>query len=40
MGNGSNNFSELISLKLVLNLALEHGVAHLKVFGDSLMVIK
>ena len=29
MGNGSNNFSELISLKLVLNLDLEHGVAHL-----------
>ena len=40
MGNGSNNFSELISLKLVLTLALEHGVAHLQVSGDSLLVIK
>lgn len=40
LGNGTNNFSELMALKLVLALGLEHGVSHLQVFGDSLLVIK
>lgn len=39
-GQGSNNFSELMALKLLLTLALECGLSHLQVFGDSLLVIK
>jgi ribonuclease HI len=38
LGRGSNNFAELMVLKLSLILAAERGVSCLQVFGDSLLV--
>lgn len=38
LGRGSNNFAELMALKLSLILAAERGVSRLQVFGDSLLV--
>jgi ribonuclease HI len=40
VGQGSNNFSELMALNLILFLALEHGVTHLQIYGDSFLAIK
>jgi len=39
MGEGSNNFAELMSLKLLLVFAVEKGCLNLNVFGDSMNVI-
>ena len=39
LGVGSNNFAELLSLKILLLFALEKGCRQLHVFGDSLNVI-
>ena len=39
LGEGSNNFAELLSLKLLLIFVAEKGCRTLKVFGDSLNVI-
>jgi len=39
LGEGSNNYAELLSLKLLLNFALEKGCTSLTCFGDSLNVI-
>ena len=39
LGGGTNNFAELMSLKLLLMFALETGCTALNFFGDSLNVI-
>jgi len=39
LGEGSNNFAELMSLKLLLIFAIEKGCKKLNVFGDSKNVI-
>eukprot|EP01018_Ginkgo_biloba_P009885 Gb_00929 [translate_table: standard] len=40
LGKGTNNYAELMALKLRLFLAGEKGVSRLQVFGDSMVVIK
>ena len=39
LGEGSNNFAELLSLKLLLIFAVDKGCRSLKVYGDLLNVI-
>ena len=39
LGLGTNNFAELLALKLLTTLALKQGVQSLQVFGDSQLVI-
>lgn len=39
LGRGTNNFAELMSLRLLLLFALEQGCLSLQVFGDSSLVI-
>ena len=39
LGEGSNNFTELYALKLLLTLALDKQVSRIQVYGDSLLVI-
>ena len=39
LGEGTNNFTELYALKLLLTLALDKQVSSIQVFGDSLLVI-
>jgi ribonuclease HI len=39
-GAGTNNFAELMSLKLLLLFAKEKNVNSIQVFGDSQMVVK
>ena len=39
LGEGSNNYAELFSLKLLLIFASEKGCRSLNVFGDSMNVI-
>ena len=39
LGEGSNNYAELMSLKLLLIFAIEKGINRLIVFGDSMNVI-
>ena len=39
LGEGSNNFTELLSLKLLLIFAAEKGCITLNVYGDSMNVI-
>ena len=40
LGRGSNNFAELMALRLLLLFALEQGCLSLQVFGDSMLVIE
>jgi len=40
LGGGSNNYAELMTLRLLLLYALEQGCLSLQVFGDSLLVIE
>ena len=39
LGLGTNNFAELLALKLLITLALKQGVQSLQVFGDSQLVM-
>jgi ribonuclease HI len=39
LGPGTNNFAELMSLKLLLLFSLEKNVHSIQLFGDSLLVI-
>ena len=39
LGSGSNNFAELLGLKLLLSLSLENNFKKLHIFGDSQLVI-
>ena len=39
LGIGTNNFTELMSYKLLIGFALEKGCRRLKIYGDSLNVI-
>ena len=39
LGNGSNNYVEILSLKLLLIFAIEKGCQTLNVFGDSMNVV-
>lgn len=39
LGNGSNNFAELLSFKLLLLFALEKGCHNIQMFSDSMLVI-
>ena len=40
LGGGSNNFAELLSLKILLIFATKKGCRTLNVYGDSMNVIK
>ena len=35
LGFGTNNYTKLIGLKLLLTLSLQHNYRHLQFFGDS-----
>jgi ribonuclease HI len=35
IGNETNNYYELLALKLVLLLSLEKDISHLQIYGDS-----
>jgi len=39
LGNGTNNYFELLALKLLILFAVEKGCRTLQVFGDSLDII-
>lgn len=39
LGRGTNNYTELLSLKLVLLFATEKGCRQLQIFRDSLVII-
>jgi ribonuclease HI len=39
LGAGTNNYSELMALKLLLLFVVEQGCQSLQVFGDSLIII-
>ena len=39
LGAGTNNFAEILSLKLLLIFAIEKGIKRLTVLGDSMNVI-
>ena len=39
LGSGSNNFTELLGLKLLLSLSLDKNLKKLQIFGDSQLVI-
>ena len=39
LDRGSNNFPELASLKLLICFSLEKNCTHLRIFGDSMIVI-
>ena len=39
LGNCTNNFAELMALKLLLCYAIERGCKRLQIFGDSMIVI-
>jgi ribonuclease HI len=39
LGRGTNNFAELMALKLTLVLVAEKGVTKIQIFEDSLVVI-
>ena len=39
MGFGTNNFADLLALKLLLTLALENQITIIHIFGDSQLVI-
>jgi ribonuclease HI len=39
LGQGTNNFVELMALKLLLTFAGEKGILNLYIFGDSMVVI-
>jgi ribonuclease HI len=40
IGKETNNFYELTTLKLMLQLAQEYGVSQLQIYGNSLLVIQ
>jgi hypothetical protein len=40
VGKETNHLSEMLALKLVLMLSQEHGVTHMQIFEDLLLVIK
>ena len=40
LGRGTNNYAELMTLRLLLLFALEQGCMSLQVYGDSLLVIE
>jgi ribonuclease HI len=37
---GSNNFAELMALRLLLKVAMEKNIRPIQVYGDSKLVIK
>jgi ribonuclease HI len=39
LGQGTNNYAELLTLKLLLLFAKEKDLLHLQIFGDSMIVI-
>ena len=39
LGSGTNNYAELMTLKLLLCFAIERNFKKLQVFGDSMVVI-
>lgn len=40
IGQETNNFCQMMALKLVLRLAKEFGVTHFQIFDDSMLVIQ
>lgn len=39
LGSGTNNFAELLGLKLLLTLSLDNNIRKVQIFGDSHLVI-
>ena len=39
LGDGTNNYAEILSLKMLLVFAIEHSVKDLSIYGDSMNVI-
>ena len=39
MGFGTNNYAELLGLKLLFTLVLDNHISKLQIFGDSQLVI-
>jgi ribonuclease HI len=39
LGQGTNNYAELLTLKLLLLFAKEKELLHLQIFGDSMISI-
>lgn len=39
LGPGTNNYAELMALKLLLTFAGEKAITNLQIFGDSMMII-
>jgi len=39
LGEGSNNFAEMMSIKMLLSFAYEKGCQNITVFGDSMNVV-
>lgn len=40
LGRGTNNFAEIMAVKLALSLAIEKAACEVQVYGDSQVVIK
>ena len=39
LGSGTNNFAELLGLKLLLTLSLDNNIKKVQIFGDSQLVL-
>jgi len=39
LGEGTNNYAEILSLKMLLVFAIEHGVKNISIYGDSMNII-
>jgi len=39
LGEGTNNYAEILSLKMLLVFAIEHNVKELSIYGDSMNII-
>jgi hypothetical protein len=39
LGQGTNNYAELLTLKLLLLFAKEKDLRHLQIFGDSMFIV-
>jgi ribonuclease HI len=39
LGQGTNNYAELLTLKLLLTFAKEKDLRHIQIFGDSMIVV-
>jgi ribonuclease HI len=40
LGSATNNYNKFMAVKLLITLAIEKGITHLNIYGDSMLVIK